>query len=53
MVWIKKVLDIPSVDMPRVNKDVSIEMKLVLLKIKLPYQDSDKYKLHYYVQDMV
>jgi len=28
-------------------------MKLVLLKIKLSYQDSDKYKLHYYVPDMI
>jgi len=45
------VLDMPSVDVPRIDKDVNIEMKLVLLKIKLSYQD--KYKLHYYVQDMV
>jgi len=48
------VLDLPSVDISRVDKDINIEMKLVLLEIKLPYQDSNKYKwLHYYIQDMV
>jgi len=47
------VLDMPSVDMPRVDKDVNIEMKLVLLEIKLPYQDSDKYKWLHYIQDTI
>jgi len=44
------VLDMLSVDILRVNKDVNIEMKFVLLEIKLPYQDSNKYKwLQYYI----
>jgi len=38
------VLDMSSVNMLCVDKDVNIEMKLVLLEIKLLYQDSNKYK---------
>jgi len=45
--------DMPSVDMPCVDEDVT-EMTFELFEMELPYQQSNKYKwLHYCIQDMV
>jgi len=45
--------DMPSVDMPCIDEDVT-EMTFELFEMEFPYQQSNKYKwLHYYIQDMI